>query len=135
MYHYFYGEPHVSGLLRDDVSVGEAMLDAHKVTGEASYLEWAIELADGILLSYRNPSGGFYDIKDEGLANLRFRLTALDENSATAAFLTRLHALADGDKRLKAGAHWALLPFAESYRGYGVASAIYGRALAEYLGG
>ena len=135
MYHYFDGEPHVTGLLRDDVWVGEALLDAHKATGEARYLERAMELAEGILLAYRNPSGGFYDIKDRGLANLRFRLTSLNENGAAAAFLTHLHTVTDGDERLKKGARWALLPFAESYCGYGVASAIYGHTLAEYLDG
>ena len=132
MYHYFDDEPHVPGLLRDNVFMGEALLDAFNATGEDRFVGQAKGLANRILLDYVNPSGGFYDLRDEGPAHLQFRLTPLADNSSAAAFLVRLANLT-GEERFREGAQWALHPFTEAFRQYGVASAAYGVALTRYL--
>ncbi len=132
MYHYYDGEPHAPGLLTDAVHTGAALLDAFCVAGEASYLRRAEELAEWIAGRHRNPGGGFYDIVGEDLANLRFRLTLVNENAAAALFFMRLADLSGEQKHLEE-AHWALQAFAEDYRKYGVFSAGYGQAVADYL--
>ena len=131
-YHYFDDTSHVPGLLKDQVSLGDALLKAYDATKELQYIGRSEEIARDILNSYVNPSGGFYDIKNEGEANLQFKITPLSENSATGAFLAHLGSLSN-DPEFTRKSLWALQPFTSSFRNYGVSSAGYGLALSNYL--
>ncbi len=132
MCHYYDGEPYAPGLLVDQVYMGVALLDAFRVTGEPRYLEQAAELGEAVLASYANPAGGFFDIRDKGLAHLRFPLTLLVENGVTASFFL---GLADftRDKRHRQASLWALSAFTGDFGPYGVYTSGYGRALAGYI--
>ena len=90
MCHYHDGEPHVPGLLIDQVYTGLALLDAYKITGEAHCLERVVRLGDAVLDAHANPGGGFQDIRVEGVAHLRFPLTLLVENGIAARMFLAL---------------------------------------------
>jgi hypothetical protein len=51
-----------SGLLEDQVQIGQACLDAFEVTGNPRYLEVARDLTDYLLQEFEDPAGGFVDI-------------------------------------------------------------------------
>ena len=67
-------------------------------------LTWSKELADEILRLHRNSVGGFHDIRHDKSrsepASLRFPLTVLAQNAATAAFFVGLADLT-GDLRYR----------------------------------
>ncbi|MCH7787666.1 MAG: thioredoxin domain-containing protein [Chloroflexi bacterium] len=132
MCHYYDGEPHAPGLLVDQVYMGAALLDAYRLTGESRYLEQATELGEAILASYVNPAGGFFDIREKGLAHLRFPLTLLVENGVAASFFLRLGDFTE-DKKYRQAALWALNAFTGDFGPYGVYASGYGRALAGYI--
>ncbi|MCL0043918.1 DUF255 domain-containing protein [Dehalococcoidia bacterium] len=132
MYHYFDGEAHVPGLLMDDVYMGIALLDAYSASGKVQYLDRARILANTIVDDYGNPAGGFYDIKGEEVANLRFRLTVIAQNGVSAAFFIRLAALT-GENQYRQWAYWALETFGTDFRKYGMFAVEYGHAVDRYL--
>jgi uncharacterized protein YyaL (SSP411 family) len=132
MYHYHDGEPHVPGLLVDQVYTGLALLDAYKITGEAHCLERVVQLGDGVLDAHANPGGGFQDIRVAGVAHLRFPLTLLVENGIAARMFLRLAELTK-ERKYRKGALRALSAFAGDFAPYGVYAAPYGRALGAYM--
>ena len=132
MCHYHDGEPHVPGLLIDQVYTGLALLDAYQSTGEAHYLERAAQLGDVVLNEQASPDGGFQDIRVRGIAHLRFPLTLIAENGTAAKMFLRLAKLT-GERKYREGALWALIAFKGNFSPYGVYAAHYGRALGEYM--
>ncbi len=132
MRHYHDGEPHVPGLLVDQIYTGIALLDAYGATREAGYLERAAQLGDEILDAQTNPFGGFHDISREGMAHLRYPLTLLAENGIAAMLFLRL-ADSAGERKYRKAALWALGAFTEDFTPYGVYAAAYGRALGAYM--
>jgi uncharacterized protein len=130
MFHYFDGAAHVPGLLNDQARMGNALLQAHKATGETKYLERAKQLAEFILARLKNPTGGYYDIAVSGPAYLSFRLTLIEQNGAAASFFLAL-AEAAGELRYRDAAIWALSAFKGDFSSYGIHAAGFGQALAD----
>jgi uncharacterized protein YyaL (SSP411 family) len=134
MFHYFDGAAHALGLLNDQARMGNALLKAHRVTTEASYLERAQNLAEFILAQLKNPDGGYFDIAVPGPAYLSFRLTLIEQNGAVASFFLTL-ADATGDLRYRDAALWALSAFMGDFSSYGIHAAGFGQALNEFVNG
>ena len=132
MYHYFDSAPHVHGLLNDQVFMGTALLRAHAVTGDASYLDRTQALAEFILARLKNPSGGSYDISTQGPAYLKLPLSLIEQNGPAASFFLAL-AETTGARRYREAALWALCGFTEDFSDYGIHAAAFGQALGEYL--
>jgi uncharacterized protein YyaL (SSP411 family) len=134
MFHYFHGAAHVPGLLNDQARMGNALLQAHKATGETKYLERAKQLADFILARLKNPAGGYYDVAVPGPAYLSFRLTLIEQNGAAASFFLAL-ADATGELRYRDAALWSLSAFPADFSSYGIHAAAFGQALNEFVNG
>ncbi|HYT53595.1 MAG TPA: DUF255 domain-containing protein [Verrucomicrobiae bacterium] len=132
MYHYYDGAPHVQGLLDDQARMGAALVEAYHASGEAAYLERARELAEFILARLRNPEGGYFDLGTGELGFLKFRLTAIEQNGATAFFLLKL-AQAGREPKYFDAADWALRAFSGNFASCGIHAAPFGRALGEWL--
>jgi len=128
------GLPLGTGLLDDQVSMGEGLLAAYSYTGVRSYLLAARELADWLAAHlYDAAGGGFYDrIDDEPLGRLRYRLKPLAENARAADFLLRLYHLS-GDERYSALALGSLRAFSEEYQSLGFFAAGYATAVEHAL--
>ena len=95
-YHYFDGEAKLPGLIRDQVWLTHALLDAYQFTGEAGYLEKARELADWSIKNLWDPrEGGFFDIpfKEGALGALSSRLKGIQENAHAALSSIKLDVL------------------------------------------
>jgi uncharacterized protein YyaL (SSP411 family) len=108
------------------------LLHAHRITGEGSYLEQALELAEIIVGRFKNPAGGYFDLQAAGFGYLSFRLTLIEQNGPAAAFFLSLAAVT-GDPYWHEAASWALSAFKEGFGSYGVHAAAFGGALALYL--
>jgi uncharacterized protein YyaL (SSP411 family) len=132
MYHYYDGTPHVPVLLHDQAWIGTALVGAHHASGEAAYLERARELAEFILARLRNPEGGYFDLGTGELGFLKFRLTAIEQNGATAFFFLKL-AQAGREPKYFDAAGWALRAFSGDFASCGIHAAPFGRALGEWL--
>lgn len=132
MFHYWDGAAHAPGQLMDAVMTGSALLDAYAVLGDRTSLQRTEQLAEQILRTYRNPSGGFFDIAETGPAALQIPMAVLAQNAALARFLVRLAGLS-GRPRYRDVARWALQPFPNAHRAYGVFAAGFGHALAQLL--
>ena len=132
MYHYSDGTPHVPGLLLDSVMTGLALLDAYAVCGETLYLERATLLAEELVTQHRNPTGGFFDIRITGPANLRTPIAALPQNAHVATFFVRLADLS-GNIAYRKMAHWALKRFPNTHRQHEAFAAGFGHALGRLL--
>lgn len=134
MFHYFDGAPHVPGLLQDQAQMGMVLLRAHKATGDVEYVNRARRLADFVINEFKNPAGGFYDIRAQESAALKLRLTLIEQNGATAPFFLAL-AQATGDESYNDAARWAFQHFTGDVQEYGVHAASLGRALQQCLVG
>ena len=134
MFHYFDGVAQVPGLLNDQIRMGNALLQAHKATGETKYLERAKQLAEFVLARLKNPAGGYYDIAVPGPAYLSFRLTLIEQNGGAASFFLGL-AERTGESRYRDAALWALSAFTGDFSSYGIHAAGFGQALNEFVNG
>jgi uncharacterized protein YyaL (SSP411 family) len=127
MYRYYDGSPHVTGLLGDQVYTARALLDAHEVTGDSSFLDRAGELARLLIdrLADRD-GGGFFDVWDEtdNLGRLAERQKSLQDNAVCAEVFIRLHHLTHSEEHKQvaqatlegsAPSHRALGHFAAGY--------------------
>jgi uncharacterized protein YyaL (SSP411 family) len=132
MFHYFDGKSHVSGLLIDQARVGIALARAYAATEDAKYLERARELAEFILTRLKNPEGGYYDLIPQGSVCPTSPLTLIEQNGAAASFFLALAEVAN-DPRYRESALWALSAFGRDFSSYGIHSAGFGQALAEFL--
>jgi uncharacterized protein YyaL (SSP411 family) len=121
-------------LLNDQTRMGTALVQAHKATGETTYLERARRLAEFILERLKNPAGGYYDIADSGRAYLSFRLTLIEQNGAAAWFLLAL-AETTKEHRYRDAALWALSAFPANFNSYGIHAAGFGQALNKFVNG
>jgi uncharacterized protein YyaL (SSP411 family) len=90
----------VTGLLGDQAYTARALLDAGEVTGDSSYLDRTIEVADILAarFAHRDSDGkvaGFYDVWDEApeVGRLRDRQKSLQDNAVCAEVFIRLHHL------------------------------------------
>jgi uncharacterized protein YyaL (SSP411 family) len=134
MFHYFDGTARIPGLLNDQTRTGTALIEAHRATGEAKYLERAKESAEFILARLKNPDGGYYDLAVPGSAYLSFRHTLIEQNGAAASFFRAL-AEATGNLRYRDAALWALSAFTGDFNSYGIHAAGFGQGLNEFVNG
>jgi uncharacterized protein YyaL (SSP411 family) len=129
MYHYYDGSPHVPGLLGDQVCMARALLDAHEVTGDSSYLDRAGELARLLINRFADKDGGgFFDVWDkiDNLGRLAERQKSLQDNAVCAEVFILLHHLTRRDEYEQV-AQATLEALAPSYHALGHFAAAYAR--------
>jgi hypothetical protein len=143
MYHSLVnGQPHVEGLLDDQVFVVAALLDAYEVTGARVYFDRALELMQITLRRFwDDEGGGFFDAArdlNDRLGNLTISRKPFQDsptpagNSVAVLVLDRLASLAARpDFREKAEETLALL--ASKAAEYGLFASTYGLALLNHL--
>ncbi len=134
MFHYWDGEPHLPGLLADQVGMAGAFLDAYQATGDKPHLNRAHQLAQIVAHDfYGGQAGAFFDFQGsgEGQANLR-SVPFLDDNALAARLFTRLSFFgSNGDYRRLA--ERSLQAFAPAFTDYGIQAAGYALAVTSFL--
>jgi hypothetical protein len=115
MYHYLDSQPHVPGLLADQVSVAQAWLDAYEHYGREAYLQRAeilMRFADNAL---RDTDGRYFDTvaTPEAVGRLRRREKPFCENITAAEVHLRLYRLTGREKHRQSAQQTleALVPF------------------------
>lgn len=134
MAHYYDGQPHVWGLLIDEIAVGFALNMAYQVTGEEKFIRWSEKLAEYCLTRLQSPAGGFYDSLPDpnALGALKKPLVDFRHNAEAARWLAELAALTH-QKRYLTAARRALAAGKKLYRRYDVMAAGYALAVSEVL--
>ena len=128
MYRYHDGAPHVPGLLGDQAYMARALLDAHEVSGDSTYLVRAEELARLLIDRFADKEGGFFDVWDEvdNLGRLAERQKSVQENAVCAELFIRLHHLTRNEEYQRV-AQATLEAFAPSYHTLGYMAAGYAK--------
>jgi uncharacterized protein YyaL (SSP411 family) len=129
MYRYYDGSPHVPGLLGDQAYMARALLDAHEVSGDPTYLDRAEQLARLLVDRFADKDGGgFFDAWDEtdNLGRLAERQKSLQDNAVCAEVFIRLHHLTRSEEHRRV-AQATLETFAPSYQALGHFAAAYAR--------
>jgi len=129
MCRYHDGSPHLPGLLGDQAWMARALLDAHEVTGDSTYLDRAGELARLLIDRFADKDGGgFFDVWDEtdNLGRLAERQKPFQDNAACAEVFIRLHHLTRSEEHRQI-AQATLEAFAPSYQALGHFAAAYAR--------
>jgi hypothetical protein len=109
--------------------MARALLDAHEVTGDSTYLDRAGELARLLIDRFADKDGGgFFDTWDaaEDIGRLTERQKSLQDNTACAEVFIRLHHLTRSEEH-KRVAQATLEAFASSYHALGHLAAAYAR--------
>ncbi len=135
MYHYWDGEPHVPGLLSDQVYMAGALLDAYQVEREPVHLARAEELARYMKEAlFDERGGGFADrlVSSEEPGYLKEGRKPLPLNADAANVLLNLYYLT-GEESYRELAEKTLLPFRESYAAHSVMGVSYGLAVERFL--
>jgi len=134
-HHYYDGQRNLPSQLGDQVFMARALLDAFEATAETKYLKLAEEtIAAALGQLYDQKFGGFHDAPVEANAQgfLKKPAKAIDENSAAAIVLIRLHYLT-GKEAYRNRAEETLSAFVEAYAPYGIMAADYANALEWFL--
>jgi uncharacterized protein YyaL (SSP411 family) len=128
MCRYYDGSPHVPGLLGDQAYMARALLDAHEVTGDSTYLDRAEDLARLLIDRFADKDGGFFDVWDEtdNLGRLAERHKSLQDNAVCAEVFIRLHHLTRNEEHRQV-AQATQEAFASSYHTLGHFAAAYAR--------
>jgi len=135
MYHYYAsGKRRLPGLLTDQVSMITSLINAYQSTSNRKLVSHAETIARLMLDNLWDNAGGFYDRRKdaEALGALQALSKPLDENSAAAEALLRLHYLT-GKERYLTAARKTLEHFSSAYQRYGITAATYGLAVESYL--
>jgi uncharacterized protein YyaL (SSP411 family) len=142
MYHaYFEGMPRLPGLVKDQVQVANALLDAFEATGEQRYLKIVKDLMNYALARFwDSKDGGFFDRQPQAEAQAVLQRPLKDfEDSPTASpngvaalVLERLAYLTNNDQYAQK-AQKTLQSFAGSAKEYGRLAASYALALHYHL--
>jgi hypothetical protein len=115
MYRYYDNQPHVPGLLADQVSVAQAWLDAYEHFGREVYLQRAETLTRFADNALRDVDGRYFDTvaAPEAVGRLRNREKPFCENVAAAEVHLRLYRLTGREKHRKLAQKTleALLPY------------------------
>jgi uncharacterized protein YyaL (SSP411 family) len=134
MYHYFDNQPHLPGLLVDQVSMTQTWLDAYEHFGREVYLQRAetlMRFADNAL---RDRDGRYFDTvaAPEAVGRLRRREKPFCENVAAAEAHLRLYRLTGRDecRQLAQQTLEALVPF---YPDLGVEAARFALTVDRFL--
>src|SRR5438093_2302421 len=132
MYRFHDGSgPKILGLLGDQAHTAKALLDAYEVTGDAKYLDQALELARFLLARFVDrENGGFYDVWDEvqDVGRLKDRQKSLQDNTVCAEVFLRLHHLTR-EEDYRTIAQGTLEAFVSAYPHMGYFAAGYARQL------
>jgi uncharacterized protein YyaL (SSP411 family) len=134
-YHYHDGQRNLPLQLGDQVFMTRALLDAFEATAETKYLTFAEEtMVTCFEHLYDQKFGGFHDAPVDANAQgfLRKPAKSLDENSAAAIVLMRLHYLT-GKGIYRNRAEETLSAFVVAYAPYGIMAADYANALEWFL--
>lgn len=135
MYHYYDGKPQLENQLADQIQTANALCRAYECTGERKYLKTATELMNLTVTKLHDPKlGGFFDtvIDPNAPGFLSKQTKPLEENSAAARVLTKLHHLTS-DQTYRIHAEDTLKRFADSYLNFGFSSAEYALAVDLFL--
>ncbi len=122
------------GNLADNAYMIKALLDAHKATSIAKYLEAAERLMSIVVKSFSGKTFGFFDriAYSDDIGSLNIDAKPLAENSVMAMNLIRLSKLL-GKEEYKELARKTLLSVSCDYEEYGIHGAIFGKAVKMYL--
>jgi len=135
MYRFHDGRPQVLGLLGDHAHMARALLDAHEVSGDSTYLERAMELARFMVDRFADKDdGGFYDVWDESedVGRLRDRQKSIQDNTVCAEVFMRLGHLTRDEEYTRI-AQATLEAFVSAYPHMGYFAAGYARQVDTYL--
>jgi uncharacterized protein len=133
MHHYWDGQAHLPGLLRDQTAVANALLDGYEYSADWDYVRQAEEVMTWVQQNLSSPSGAFCDrpaAPDFGL--LKQADTPMPENASAATALIRLSRLT-GKHEYREWAQSALAVFADSYQRYGLFASGYALAVERLL--
>ena len=132
VHHYMLDEPALPGLLRDQIVVAWAELDAYEHSAVEEHLDRARELAELVNNKFRGEEGGFFDSveRPDAIGYLSRRERPLWDNALVARLGARLSRLT-GDESYREMAQRALLPFGAIAPEQGLFAAPYGLALLE----
>ena len=130
MYRFHDGSrPQVLGLLGDQAHTAKALLDAHEVSGDSTYLDRAIVLARFLLDRFVDrETGGFFDVWDEvqDVGRLKDRQKSIQDNTVCAEVFLRVHHLTR-DEDYRTIAQGTLEAFVSAYPHLGYFAAGYAR--------
>ncbi|MFQ5883302.1 MAG: DUF255 domain-containing protein [Candidatus Methylomirabilales bacterium] len=137
---YAEGKPTVPGLLRDQVQMAAALLDAFEVTGEARYLTAASDIMEYTLQAFWDERGAFFDTPSgsRALGVLDIQSKPFTDgptpaaNSVAAEVLSRLYYLTN-QPDYQNRARETLQAFAGAAQRHGIRAATYVLALDLYL--
>lgn len=134
MYHYFEIQPHLPGLLADQVSMAQTWLDAYEHFGREVYLQRAetlLRFADGAL---RDGDGRYFDTvpAPEAVGRLRRREKPFCENVAAAEAHLRLYRLT-GRQEYRQSAQQTLEALVPYYADLGIEAARFALAVDRFL--
>jgi len=135
MYHFHDGKPQLENQLADQVQTVSALCRAFESTGEKAYLKTATELMNLTVTNLHDPEfGAFFDtVVDPNAPGFLSKQTKpLEENSAAARALTKLHHLT-GEEHYRTYAEDTLKRFTDSYLSFGFSSAEYALAVDAFL--
>ncbi|MFQ5761792.1 MAG: thioredoxin domain-containing protein [Candidatus Bathyarchaeia archaeon] len=129
------GGPRQPSLLMDQVHAASSLIDACQATAEDNYLLKAKTLMDFALKRlYDHSADGFFDRVEatEDWGALKQRIKPLDQNSAAAEALVKLHELTGEEEYLRK-AEATIAAFQSVYSDYGIMSAGYASAADKLL--
>jgi hypothetical protein len=134
MHHYFDGQPHVPGLLVDQVAMAAAWLDAYEHFGREIYLKRAqtlVRFADNAL---RDQDGRYFDTlaTPEAVGRLRHRTKPFLGNVRVADANLRLHRVT-GRTEYRSGAQHTLEALLPYYAEMGLDAAQFGLTVDRFL--
>ncbi len=134
MHHYFDGQPHVPGLLADQVGMTRAWLDAYEHFGREVYLQRAQTLMRFAQNALRDEDGRYYDTvtAPEALGRLRRRQKPFCENVLAAEASLRLYRATGREEHHKA-AQRTLEALVAHYAEAGYDAARFGLAVDRFL--
>ncbi|MGB2695276.1 MAG: DUF255 domain-containing protein [Dehalococcoidia bacterium] len=135
MSRFFDGEPHLSGLLGDQVFTAIALLDAYQTSGDPKQLDRALELASLLETRFYDADlGGFFDVWEghDSLGRLDMRQKPLTDNAFCAGLFLKLEHCTREPRYLDV-ARRTLEHFGGQQENIGHFAAAYGRVVDSYL--
>ena len=135
------GRAKIDGLLDDQVQMAQALLDAHESTGEARYLDIAVDVMDYVMESFWDADyGGFFDIPIDRNSSIGLEVSdkpiqdspSPSSNSVAILVLDRLYQLTQ-DREYWDKSERSLRAFGERCSQYGIFAATYFIALDRHI--
>jgi hypothetical protein len=130
--HYTGKKPVFLGLMRDQVNMGLAFLEASRILGRKKYLARARAIAEFVMEKYHAEDGGFYDKLPGGEGRLSLRKKRIEDNSRASLLFTGLGGILHKPGYRKI-AEETLEAFAMDYREFGLIGGEYALAAGKLL--